>query len=357
MKKWKLTLAVIMVASTVSAATITNRGMPDIKREYHQRVNCHNSYDYVMAQVAAKQPIDAEVAEWAQRYKANAETGTACPEPSHALKQRAVNRIISTRDGAAVVRAYADKQKDAAALAELGFAYFTSSLGTGGPADGLPLVRQAADLGDPAATYVVGTLWSSGMIDGTKNHKKGYELIEKAAATGHVDALFRAGILNEAGMGTKTDLKKAYGYFEKAARGGHLFAATMASIKLSEGKGVKKDTDLAYRVALAIADEGEVYGMALAAVALANSPDADKHEKDILYWLDQTAKFGDDQIKSFVEPTRAKVVKYFQNRQASANYSPRPRKICPMKTVCTVNHYSGLKSCTTNKDYWNDCDG
>jgi uncharacterized protein len=357
MHKWKLIVAAIIASSTVSAATITNRGLPDVKREYFQRVNCHNSYDYVAGQIAAKQKIDAEFAEWAKQYKANAAAGIACPEPTNALKQRAINRIISTQDGAAVARAYADKQKDAAALAELGFAYFTGSLGTGTAADGLPLVRQAADLGDPAATYVVGTLWSSGMIDGTKNHKKGYEYIEKAAGTGHIDAQFRAGILNDAGVGTKKDLKKAYAYFEKAARGGHLFAATMASIRLSEGNGVKKNTDLAYRIALAIVDEGEVYGMALAAVALANSPDANKKEKDILYWLDQTAKNGNDQIKGFVEPTRAKVVTYFQNRQAAANYSPSPRKICPMKTVCTVNHYSGLRSCTTSKDYWNDCDG
>jgi hypothetical protein len=28
-----------------------------------------------------------------------------------------------------------------------------------------------------------------------------------------------------------------------------------------------------------------------------------------------------------------------------------------MKTVCLVNQYTSAQSCTTNKDYWSDCDG
>lgn len=33
------------------------------------------------------------------------------------------------------------------------------------------------------------------------------------------------------------------------------------------------------------------------------------------------------------------------------------RKACTQKTICTVNHFTGLQSCTTGKDYWGDCDG
>lgn len=272
------------------------------------------------------------------------------------LAARAKDRAISTRDGRAVAENYLNKQADPVAAFELGFAHFNGMFADKTRNDGLTLMKTAADKGDPTALFIMGTLYTQGLF-GTKDYKTGVPMIEAAARSGHIDAMFRAGIFSYEGIGTRNDLKKAFGYFESAAKGGHMFAATMATTMLTEGKGVKKDTDRAYRVAMAIAGEGEVYGMALAAAALMAANDPQSRKEEALHWLDQAIRNGDATVQKIVVPIKQQAIKAYARDSAARNYSPAARKICPMKTTCTVNHYSGLRQCTTSKDYWSDCDG
>ena len=54
---------------------------------------------------------------------------------------------------------------------------------------------------------------------------------------------------------------------------------------------------------------------------------------------------------------RPQVQAAFQRAKAPPEYTPREWKACPLKTVCLVNSSGVQYQCTTNKDYWNDCDG
>lgn len=346
----------IFVSTALAAGTITNRGMPDPAKLYHVRADCHIAYDLLIDDLDKNRPVSDELGLWAAQHENAGKAGQPCPAVPPQLSVRAKDRAIATRDGRAVAETYWSKQGDPVAGFELGFAHFNGFFADKTRADGVELMRQAATKGDPMAMFIMGTLHTQGAF-GKKDYKAGIPLIEGAARSGHVDAMFRAGIFNYEGIGKSKDLRKAYGFFESAAKGGHMYGAIMATMMLSEGKGIRKDTDRAYRIALAIADEGEVYGMALAAVALAQSGEAEKHEKDILYWMDQTIANGDDKVRAVVEPARAQMAGAFERSRAAPAYTPRTFKACPMKTYCTVNHYTGLQSCTTNKDYWSDCDG
>ena len=95
----------------------------------------------------------------------------------------------------------------------------------------------------------------------------------------------------------------------------------------------------------------------MATASLLQGKEPMKHQDEILYWADYAIAHGDKSIRDQMTPMRAQINELFTRRSAPREYQPRAYKACPMKTVCTVNHYSGLQSCTTNKDYWSDCDG
>jgi hypothetical protein len=131
----------------------------------------------------------------------------------------------------------------------------------------------------------------------------------------------------------------------------------MAWDMLTKGQGTHQDFDLAYRLARRVAQDGQVYGAVMATAALLQGKEPFKHQDEILYWADYAIEHGDKSIRDQMTPLRAQINELFTRRNAPREYQPRAYKACPMKTVCTVNHYSGLQSCTTNKDYWSDCDG
>lgn len=350
-----------MAASTLMFATASSTpgggSMPDPTREYNQNVDCHNAYDRMVSEKKAGTSPSAAALTWAQSYEAGANAGTPCPAPLPEMTARGGNWTIRTTEGRDAALAYAQKQKDPAALSEIGHAWINGSVAGGTPQEGLALIQQAADLGDPVALYSVGTLYAAGIIGGTKDHAKAFALLSQSAAAGHIDAIYRTGLYYLEGIGTKKDPKKAFAAFKSAAERGHFYAVIMAVDMINSGNGTKKDFNLAYRLSRSVTDQGEPYGAIMAASSLLQMKDALKHEDEILYWMDEGIARGDETIRNQLIPLRAQVVGVFTKAKAPPEYKPRVFKACPMKTVCLVNHYSGLQSCTTNKDYWNDCDG
>jgi hypothetical protein len=126
---------------------------------------------------------------------------------------------------------------------------------------------------------------------------------------------------------------------------------------IQDGEGTPKDFNLAYRLARNLADRGEAYGAVLSASALLQQKNAKDHEDEVLYWIDVAIRDGDDHIQTEVGKLRPQVVAAFSRAKAPPEYHPRVRKLCPLKRTCLVDRISGLQSCTTNIDYWNDCDG
>jgi TPR repeat protein len=223
--------------------------------------------------------------------------------------------------------------------------------------EGYAMLGKASELGDPTAQFMVGSLHVAGAVSGKPDYASAVPLVEKAAAAGHVDALFMAGNMYKEGLGPKADKRKAFDYYRQAAERGHGYAVIMAFNMINDGEGVKKDFPLAYRLARNMADRGEAYGAIMAASALLQQKDAKKHEDEVLYWMDEAERKGDAKLKAHVAQIRPQVVAAYTRAKAPPEYTPRVRKLCPLKTTCMVNSFSGLKSCTTNVDYWNDCDG
>lgn len=347
---------ILLLGGTVSG-TGSNGGPPDPRREYHQQVDCHNSYDRLVKRMKSGERLPDTAVRWATAYEAGAKAGTPCPAPLPEMIAGGGNWRISTSEGLDNAGAYAAKQKDAAALSEIGMAWVNQSVPGGTVQEGLDLLQEAARLGDPVALFNVGTLYSAGAIGGTKDHARAFQMISQAAQAGHIDAIYRTGLYHSQGLGTKKDPKAAFAAFKAAAERGHLYATVMAFDMINSGTGTKKDFALAYRLARIVANDGEVYGAVMAASSLLQLKNPMPHEDEILYWLDQGIAKGDQSIRAQLQPLKQQVVAIFTKAKAPPAYQPRVWKACPMKTVCTVNHYSGLQSCTTNKDYWNDCDG
>ena len=348
-------LVSVFIAGQV-ASQVTSSAMPDPAKEYQQVVDCHNAYDHALSdKLGGTAPSAAESA-WMKAYEDNAQARTKCPAPLPEMVARGGRWVLKTDQGQRLSALYAD-QKDPAAVSELGHSWISGTGKLGTPQQGLALVQQAAQLGDVVATYTTATLYAAGYINGQKDQATAYTLIKRAADAGHIDATYRSGIYLMNGIGTRQDNRAAYAAFQSAAGNGHLYATIMAWDMLNNGNGVKQNWDEAYRLSRVVAAQGEVYGAVMAASSLLQGKRPQDHEDEVLYWIDLALRNGDANIRNNLGPMREKVVAAFHKANAPPQYVPRVYRACPMKTVCLVDHYSGLQQCTTNKDFWHDCDG
>lgn len=349
--------APLLALATASSTTGGGGSMPDPAREYHQNVDCHNAYDRLVSDLHAGTAISPASREWAVAHEAAANGGTPCAPPLPEMIARGDAWRIRTIEGRDTAAAFYHKQKDPAALSELGMAWLNGTVEGGTPQEGLEMINEAAKLGDPVALFTIGTVHAAGALGAKQDYAKAFELLSQSAAAGHIDAIYRVGLHYHEGLGVKKDYKKAFEQFRTAAERGHFYAIIMAFDMINSDRGVKQDFNLAYRLSRTVAEQGEPYGAVMAASSLLQMKDPLKNEDEILYWMDEGINRGDETIRSQLIPLRERVVAAFTKAKAPPQYVPRAFKACPMKTVCTVNHYSGLQSCTTNKDYWNDCDG
>ncbi|UZK65630.1 tetratricopeptide repeat protein [Sphingomonas sp. M1-B02] len=359
MRLWKLWLGFAALGAAGGVVATQGKGsMPDGSRLHYERQNCHGAYDLLNADVDAGRALSDADQVWARAHEDAALAGKPCPAPPAALAKRATNRTVVTPHGVKILVNF-KKQNDGAAWFESAYGVLTGAVKLPGvtPADGFATLRKAVELEDPPAQLFMGSLYITGVATGKEDYAAALPFIEKAAAAGHVDALAMAGNFYKSGVGTKADPRKAFAYYGKAAERGHVFATFMAAHMANDGEGTKKDHKLAYRLARNLADQGEVAGAVLAASALLQQRNVGKHEDEVLYWMDVALRDGDAKIKAEIGKFRPQVVAAYKRLNAPPEYRPRVWKACPMKTVCRVSHYTGIQQCTTNKDYWNDCDG
>lgn len=346
-----------LLCAGLTQAQGTRGAFPDIAAQYFHRANCHQAYDLVVEEVTAGGSNSADVA-WATSYEDAGNAGRPCPEPDAALAARATDRTVSTGDGLARLSQFND-QDDPAAWFESALAVLQGQVPDVDAPVGWAMLVKAGELGYPHAKFYQALLYINGTATGTADYASALPLLEDAAAAGHVDALFLSGNYYYDGtLGAKKDKKKAFEYYRQAAERGHVYAAYMAAYMANDGDGVKTDHQLAYRLARNLSAQGEVVGAVIAASALLQMKDAKDHEDEVLYWMDLAIRDGDDEIRGQLSELRPQVVAAYQRANAPPEYAPRVWKACPMKTVCMVDRFSGAQiSCTTNKDYWNDCDG
>jgi TPR repeat protein len=353
----------IVLALTLGAATAAdavqdkNGGFPDIATQYFHRADCHEAYDLVAEQVKGGQTVSNDDKVWAGLYEAAAQAGQPCPEPGPSLALRATDRTVSTPEGLDHLALY-HKQDDPVAWFEAALSVLQGKVPEVEAPVGWAMLVKSAQLGYAPAQYFEALLYINGTATGKADYASALPLLESAAKAGHVDALFLAGnYYYDGSLGVKKDSAKAFTYFTQAAERGHVYATYMAANMANDGAGVKTDHALAYRLARNLADQGEVIGSVIAASALLQMKDAKDREDEVLYWMDTAIRDGDDKIRGQVSEMRPRVVAAFNRANAPPEYHPRVWKACPMKTTCLVDTISGRRECTTNKDYWNDCDG
>jgi len=351
-------IALVLGAATAADAVPEKNGsFPDIGAQYFHRADCHEAYDLVAEQMSAGQNVSNDDKAWAGLYEAAAQAGQPCPEPAPLLALRATDRTVSTQEGLSHLALY-HKQDDPVAWFEAALSVLQGKVPDVEAPVGWAMLVKSAGLGYAHAQYFEALLYINGTATGKADYADALPLLESAAKAGHVDALFLAGnYYYDGSLGVKKDGAKAFSYFSQAAERGHVYATYMAATMANDGTGVKTDHALAYRLARNLADQGQVVGSVIAASALLQMKDAKDREDEVLYWMDTAIRDGDDKIRGQVQEMRPKVVAAFQRANAPPEYQPRVWKACPMKRTCFVNS-SGLQyNCTTNKDYWNDCDG
>lgn len=349
-------LATLAAGTLAVPAAAPNGGMPEISTTYFHRSDCHEAYDLAIEEAGAGKLSDADRA-WAESYEAAAKAKQPCPAPGQALAARATDRVLSTEEGLGFAATYGDNG-DPVAYFEVANAVFQAKTTKLTPPQAWQLLVNSANNGYAHAKYFEALLYINGTATGKADYAAAFPLIEAAAKAGHVDALFLAGnYYLDGSLGVKKDKAKSFDYFSQAAQRGHVYATYLAAYMANDGDGVKTDHALAYRLARNLSQQGEVVGAVIAASALLQMKDAKDREDEVLYWMDVAIRDGDTKIRDQVSKMRPQVVAAFKRANAPPEYQPRVWKACPMKTTCLVDTISGRQECTTNKDYWNDCDG
>jgi TPR repeat protein len=358
MRLWIGIIAAAGACTTAAWALAPKSSMPDITKLHRERVNCHGAYDVLFVSAKAGQAFSKEEESFALAYEAAAEAKQPCPAVPASLSARAANRTIVQGETFNRLVKYIDAN-DPTAYFEAGMSAFEGKAPGVDQAGGVEFIQKAAELGDPDAMFMMARFYLGGQF-GTKLDWKGaLPWFEGAAKAGHVDGIFFLGQYDYDGILGKKNHKRALTYYQQAAERGHVYATYMAAWLVNSGEGgVKKDHLLAYRLARNLAEQGEpAAGAVLAASALLQQKNVKEHEDEVLYWMDLAVREGDEKVSAEVGKFRPQVVSLYKKLKAPPEYRPRPFKACGTKTVCLVNQFTRVQQCTTNKDYWSDCDG
>jgi TPR repeat protein len=102
----------------------------------------------------------------------------------------------------------------------------------------------AAELGDPAAQYVVGNLYYNGETV-PQDYNRALYWYEKSAQQGYTWGQYNAGILLASGALGKPDMEKAAYWFEESAKSGYAEGQYNTGINYILGRGVKRNLEVA----------------------------------------------------------------------------------------------------------------
>jgi TPR repeat protein len=122
--------------------------------------------------------------------------------------------------------------------------------------------RKAADQGDADAEEGLGTLYANG-LGVLKDDTEALKWFRKAADQGSAKGQFRAGQTYLLGNGVEVDLKRAAEWFQRAATQGYTEAQGVLAVMYMLGQGVPRDYVLAYMWAnlAAAVDDNKSPGM------------------------------------------------------------------------------------------------
>ena len=134
--------------------------------------------------------------------------------------------------------AFAEKTADAAALIEQA----RTAMENGDYEAAVPILREAADLGDATAQLWLGNCFSSGL--GTEqDYEKAAACFLKAADQGMTYAQHKLGLMYQLGLGVEQDYDKAFYYYSLAAEQEYPEALTALGFFYGQGFGTEQNLD------------------------------------------------------------------------------------------------------------------
>ncbi len=162
----------------------------------------------------------------------------------------------------------------------------------------LRVLRPAAESGDPAAQFALGSLYCDGLAV-ARDYRLARSWFEKAARQGHGEAQFVLGFLLYHGAGQPSsegalgrDRAAAAPWLEAAAARGRHVAQLLLARLYHAGKGVRCDDDLATELALRAAAGGLAEAQFEAGILLGERPADRAAWADAFMWLTLAARSG-----------------------------------------------------------------
>jgi TPR repeat protein len=173
-------------------------------------------------------------------------------------------------------------------------------------AKALPMLRRAAEAGDPIAQFEIGLRHDLG--EGTAlDYRQAMAWYEKSAAQGHPPAQHNIGVLYEHGQGVAQDSKQAAAWYEKAAAKGLATSQAALGSLYEQGRGVEKDLKKALELFTKAADAGLPDAQNQLGIMYIEGEGADKDPVEAFKWWTLAAQKGDEDAKANLEKVKSDI--------------------------------------------------
>lgn len=149
------------------------------------------------------------------------------------------------------------------------------------PAQAIPLLRKAADMGDAFAQFMIGSFYATGS-GVPRDFTIAAHWLQLAAQQGDAEAQHGLGFLYATGQGVARDSAEAARWYSKAAEQGHADAQNDLGVLYAVGKGVEHDEVQAENLFIVAAAQGSFQAKANLVGIQATDEETDNDVADYL---------------------------------------------------------------------------
>ena len=156
---------------------------------------------------------------------------------------------------------------------------------------GFEMIRKAADKGSPKAEAQLGSLYENGIAT-TQDEAQACAWYRKAAEKGNAFAQYNLGRMYEAGKGVPKDSAEAAKWYRSAADSGYAFAQNNLGYMYETGNGVEKDLTEAVKWYRKAANQGFAIAQLNLGVRYGSGEGIEKNDAEAFLWLQKSAEQG-----------------------------------------------------------------
>jgi hypothetical protein len=202
------------------------------------------------------------------------------------------------------------------ALFSLAMLLLDGSLGTVDKERGIPLLKQSAEKGNPAAQYNLGLLAAE---EDPPNWPEAAKWFAQSAEKGMAEAQYNLGLLYSEGKGVERNVVTAGSWYVKAASQGYADAALDYGVMVYRGEGVQKDEKVGAEWLLIAARKGNVIAQNRVARILASGKGLAADPVEAVKWhlLATDGGRADAYLDTFMQQLTPAQLQDAQSRAAS----------------------------------------